>query len=419
MANAVHHSVLGTCFAAAEALFGVPGTFVRCYPVADTCEVTTTQNPLDVKHLQARPWNTAFPVNGLKSATFKGTFYLQTPAATMGSGDSAPASADVPSYLFLSTLWGGQSAAGGSAVDSASGADTLTVGSGHGSQFPTGQWFSVADPNGTSGVLPCRVTERATDTLTFWPSLSGAADVAAEVFNGFTFYPTRQNTSTMAIRVASAQDANQQFQLVGGTGTMELSLSRGELATFTVDLMFPSHTGPDALGYSTADGQDPMAAPVSCRGLQCLFQDPTTTTRTTVDLDAVTLKLNLGMKHIETLGGTEGVRGALRSEGVTDSFCEAELTFPSTVDWEADWEDGNANALVLFLTVDLSPTSRRIIVVDLPRCAIVGKPRHVKGNGGLASTVLTVRAMLDDNFTGTPDTAQLAEAPMRLAFLPG
>lgn len=418
MANAVHHSVLGSCFVAAEALFGVSGSFVRCFPVADTVELTTSQNPLDVKVLQARPWNTTVPVNGLKSATFKGTFYLQTADSPLGDGTSAPAAADVPTFTFLSALWGAVSVAGGSTVASSSGASSLVVDTGHGARFPTGAWFAVEDPDGTSGVLPCRVTERSTDTLTFWPSLSGAADSAAEVFNGHTFYPTRQNAAAVSVRVASAQDSAQQFQCIGGTGTMELSLARGELATMTLDLQFASHTGPEALGYSTADAQDPMAAPMSCRGLQVLFQDPTTATRATVDLDAVTLKLNLGMKHLETLGGTEGVRGVYRAEGVTDAFCEAELTFPSNTTWESDWADGNPNALVLLLQVDTAG-GRRMIVVDLPRVCIVGKPRHVKGNNGLAATVLTVRTMLDQNYSGTPDTPQLAEAPMRLAFIPG
>lgn len=417
MANAVHHSVLGKLWVASEDLFNTPGSFVQAYPVADTVELTTEQAPLDRKTLSIRPYNYKSPVYGLKSASMKGSFYLQVPSAGLGDGVAAPAAADVPTFTLLSALFGGMVAASGSAVVTGTSASELDVTGTEGVNFPTGTWFAIEDPNGTSGWVPCRVTERDTDTLTFWPSLSAAPNTSDVLVNSHTFYPTRQNTTGLAVRVASGQDTDQQFQLTGGTGSLELSFGRGELAMMSVDLSFASYTGPSALGYSTGDGNDPMAAPMSTRNIQALFQTPGTTTRTPVDLDAVSVKLNMGMKHIETLGGTEGRRGVLRHEGVLDSFAEVELTFPSTVGYESTWEDGTTMSLVLILSLDVSGGGRRFILVDVPAGVIVGKPRHVKGSNGLAATVLTVRAQLDSNYSGSPGVPQLAEAPFRLSFI--
>lgn len=409
MTDAIHASHLGAVYVSEESSFCTVGTERRCFPVVDTVELTPEQAELDVMKLRACAWEVSDPVTGLKSVSGKFSYYLQVPSTVMNAAATPDTDANAPLRLLLRCSLGGESIAAGTDVDTGSSSTAFSVTAGQGSRIPEGQLILVNDA--TSGFQACRVQSQSTDAITVWPALTGTPSSGDDVRNLMTFYPTPTNSRSVSVGLATAQDSNEQWRALGCTLNVALKFERGALAMADFTFAGASWTGPDALSLSTACTTDPMAAPLSCRNVLFYLQPPATTTRTVYAVDSVTVTLNTGMGHIESLaGGTEGRRAVHRTDGLTGSFATIEVTAPYDSGVETWWQNRTELSMFMVIPYDASASSRRAIVVDVPSCRVIGKPRVVKGAGNLSKMTFTLRAYLDGG------SGNLASAPFRLGL---
>jgi hypothetical protein len=406
---------LASFFVAEETSFASGGTDVRAHPVAESVTPERSQEVLPVKTLRIRPNDVRSGVKSYKGGSLKFTYLLQPAADVLDEAAVVPSGASKPPlWVLMHALMGGQSVEAGSAVDSGTSATQFAVNAGHGARFPAGQLCLVED--GANGLVACRVTERATDALKVYPALSATPSAAAEVINAVTWYPTRTNSKSLRCRLAYAQDANYQLEFIGGTGGFELKFARNELAAADFNLEFASHTGPSAQGISTAHAEDSMAEPLACRNAILYMNSVGLATRNATDVEAVTVALNLGNKHVECLtGGTEGKRAVMRSEGLQDAVATVELTFAANTTMDNIFANGTEMSLIVVIPVD-TDEGRRAIIVDVPRATMEEQPKYMRGANQLLKVTAKFTAKLDNACTGTLDNEQLAQAGIRIGI---
>jgi hypothetical protein len=420
----LHGSHVGAVYISEESPFGTPGTEQRCHVKADSVDLQVTQAEVDRMRLSPSVNDYLAPVRGYKAATCALVHYLQ-PATTVLADNATPdADANAPLRVLMRCILGGESVAAGSVsaagtYSSTANGTPFDVSSGDGANFPAGQIVAV-DQSGNVGaedLVPCRVRVRSIDTITVWPALAAvpSAGGGERVINSFTWYPTQTNTKSLSVALAPAQGTALEYRATGGTGSFELSFNRGELLEASFDLQFASHVGPADLSLGAAVAADPMAPPLSTRGAKLYLQPIATTTRTCLSVDSMTLRVNAGMEHRETLTcGVEGMSGTMRSAGLQEAFAEAELVLDVDTDYDTStWTDQTELSMMFFVPFDAA-TSRRMVVVDIGRCVIVGKPAVARGANNLAKMTLVLRAQRDTSVTGTTD---LATAPLRIAIL--
>jgi hypothetical protein len=416
----LHGSHVGAVYVSEEAIFGTAGTSVRCHVKADSVDLQVTQAEVDRMRLSPSVNDYLAPVRGYKAATCALVHYLQPATTVLANGATADADAAAPLRVLMRCILGGESVAAGSVSAAGTFSPTVfDVDTGDGANFPAGQICAV-DQSGNVGaedLVPCRVRVRSTDTLTVWPALASAPSAGGgeRVINSFTWYPTQTNTKSLSVALAPAQGTALEYRATGGTGSFELSFNRGELLEASFDLQFASHVGPADLSLGAAVAADPMAPPLSTRGARLYLQPIATTTRTCLSVDSMTLRVNAGMEHRETLTcGVEGMSGTMRSAGLQEAFAEAELVLDVDTDYDTStWTDQTELSMMFFVPFDAA-SSRRMVVVDIGRCVIVGKPAVARGANNLAKMTLVLRAQRDTSVTGTTD---LATAPLRIAIL--
>lgn len=404
--------VLGAAYFAEESSFNTPGAFVRMHPIAGTVESAAMQAGIDRSQLSPKAWDVLDTVDGIKEGTVAFGHYLQPAATVLAHGASVPAAADAPLNGILKSLLGGVSVAAGSQVATATSESAVTVTTGHGSRFPAGQIILVDDP--ADGIVAARVLTRATDDITFWPSLSGAGEIGDEIINTYTWFPTAENARSFAIALAHASQAALQWQWSGGTGDLELMFERNQLAQIKVNGKFATWSGPSALSYSTARVADPMGNPLAVRNAKMHLQAVDTTTRVNYAVDAVKVTMKGGMQHLETLtGGIEGRRGIARVEGLNEAFAELELEVPFDTQLDTWWAAKTKLTGMLVVQADTTGGGRRAIVADAARCVIKDKPAVKRGKDNQLKYGVTLRTQLD---TLTSDVVELGLAPFRLAI---
>lgn len=411
----IHASHLGALWISEETVtYGTTGTERRVYPVADSAEITLDQAEVDRQNLRIYPNDYQDPVLGLKSASAKFSHYLQPPATLCATGATPDTDAAAPLRLLLRCAFGGESIAAGSDVDGAgSSARQFSVTSTHGSRFPDGQILAVADA--TDGFSACRVKTQSTDALTVWPDLAGTPAGGEDISNGYTFYVTRTNSRSLSLGLATAQSSSRQWRINGAIiKGVAFKVERGALVSADFDIEGATWTGPASLSLGITAGTDPMAAPISGRGMLCYLQAAATTTRANLAIDSVSIKINTGLTLIESLtGGTEGRRAAFRTDGLQDAFAEIEITAPLDTSFETWWQNRTALSFMLAVPFDASG-GRRFVVFDVGSCIVVGKPKAAKGAGNLDKVTFMLRSKLDATTTAT---TELADSPFRLALI--
>lgn len=413
--NILGPNTIGSVYVSEESTFGTHGTEVRAYPVTGTLSHEETQTELDRMNLRATGFDYLDPIKGLKSGSVKFEYYLQPSSQTLNSSLSPTSIAETPLAILMRTILGGESKNYGSVVASGGAATGCVVTAGHGSYFPAGQIALVEDPDANTGLLPVRILTRSTDTLTWWPNLSGAILTAGNVINTWTWYPTVTNTKSCSVAIAASQDSYYQWLHEGCVGSLDLKLERDNLARVAFDLKSAEWTGPSSQSYAVTASADSMAAPLACRIMGCYLQAPGTTTRTIYQVDAIAVKINSGTRHIENLTGTvEGRYGVMRTEGVAGPFAEITLTVRAHRDADATWWTSRTGlSLMVFWQVG-SLGYERTIVIDAPLCVLVGKPKVEDKTNDEVKMTLTLRTKLDTSCTGS--STELATAPLRIAI---
>jgi hypothetical protein len=409
-------ATLGRAYVSRESAFGTPGTYVSCFPVAESLQHSCKQEQLDRKTLNVRPFDVKTPIKSYKSATAKFDVYLQPSSTRLIEGATVPTGSSEPHlWVLLRTLFGGISVESGGEVATGVSASSATLEAGQGAKFPAGQLCLIEDS--TNGLVAARVLSRSTDTLTFWPSLSGTNSTGDDFVNAATFYISRTNTGSLAFRFANAQDSDYQWTLVGGTGSLEFKLERGQLALASVDLTFASFTGASDQSITNTHLDDTMLEPFAVRNVLVYLQTPATTTRTAYPIEALSIKLNLGNAHRKVLvGGTEGVGGVVRSENLYEPCATVELTFESDLVAQNTWYGSRTDlSLLIVIPADLT-AGRRAIIIDCPLVRVREYPDLQKGDNNLLKTKLMLDCYLDTGCSGTLDNQELAQAGIRLGM---
>lgn len=404
--------VLGACYVGEESTFGTAPAMVRMLPVAGSVESAAVQQGIERSQLSPAAWDVQDTVDGLKDGSVTLGHYLQPAATVLTHGATVPSPADVPLNTLFKCLLGGVSVAAGTQVATATSESAVTVTTGHGSRVPAGQVVLVDDP--AEGIVPARVLTRSGDDITFWPSLSAAGEVGDEVINTYTWFPTAENARSLAVALAHASNANLQWQWTGGTGDIELTFERNQLAQLKTQLKFALWTGPSALTLSAAHVADPMAAPLAARNCKLYLQPLATTTRNNYAVDTMKVTIKPSMQHLETLtGGTEGRRGVARVEGLNEAFAELEFEVPFDAQLDAWWVAKTKLCAMFVVQADTAGGGRRHIVVDARRTVIKDKPAMRRGKDNQLKHALTLRTQLD---TLTSDVAGLGTAPLCIAI---
>lgn len=409
-------SELGVMYISPETTFAVtPGTYVRQYPVAGTIKLSRSQENIDVNGLKARPWDKVAPVLGRKACKLSFEYYVQ-PDPTRLVSAATPATAN-PISAWLAPLCGLTAFVGAAGDTVVSGGTSTGCTVSSGTKFPEGQ-LSLLNTTGSTWD-PIRITGSAANAITWWPATTGAASPAnAQVIcNMMTFYPTRTNSKSLSARVCSAISANEQFELLGLTGSFGISFKLGELPKFMVDLEGTTYTGPSAAGYTITHSDDYSEAPFSTVGAVCYFQDASTSTRTGITIDEISVKYNLGNALVDTLtGGVQNKRAVARTKDLDKPAAEIELTIPWDLAYEALYTAQTTMGLMVSVQATHS-TGVRVMALDFPRCRIVEAPDfEATGSDGLQKVKLKLQVELDGTNTAPYITDEQALAPWRIGI---
>jgi hypothetical protein len=411
----IHHGHLGAVYVSEESSFCTTGTERRCWPVADSVDVQTTQTSVPVTTLGPIPFDPETPIAGLKGATAKLGYYLQ-PSATVNTAGATPdTDADAPLRVLLRGVFGGESVTPGSTVASAASGSSLSVDTGHGARLHAGKLVAV-DTDATYGLEVAQVRSRSTDALTLYPALSATPAGSQSVVSINTYYPTRSHSRSLSVAV-SGQNTDRQVRVNGCTGSMAIELQRDALAMATFDLVGATWTGPSALSLAVTRVEDTMANPIAVRNAIVLLQPVATTTRVNTAVDSVSLALNFGNVHLTSLTGTtEGKRAVHRGENLIGPFATAELVMPDCADVYTWYEGQSELSLFVIVKVDVSASVRRFVVAHLPQCIITQRPAVSKGEGQLTKLTVSLAAKTSEQCSGTLDTEEMAMAPFLLGL---
>lgn len=400
---------LGAVTISQESTFGTTGTERRCWPVADSLEIVTTQESVDVRSISVKPFDAETPAQGNKSATVKFSYYLQPPATVNASAATPDTTATNPLRIPLTTVFGGESVAAGSTIATGTSASVFDVGGGHGTRFPIGQLFAV-NTDSTYGFEVVQSRTRSTDTITVYPYLSATPATSQTISNLNTYYVTNSNSGSMSLAASSLNTARQ--VLVNGmTGSMQLKFEKNALAVAEFSMTGATWTGPSSQSYAVTRVEDTAAAPLSVRNALCYLQATTTTTRVDTPVDAVTVTLNFGNMHLTSLTGTlEGKRGVHRGENLIDSCCKVELLMPDSTEIMTWYAAQTELSFWFIVKVDPAAGGRRFCVVHCPQMVIEAYPEEVKGEGALSKRKVMLRAKVSEQCTGT--ATEMSESPV-------
>jgi hypothetical protein len=386
-----------------ESTHGSTPSMTRCHPIAGSVEIATDTAQLENETQTTYLHDAQDVVDGVESATLKAGYYLKGPGTRLDYGASA---STPPLGIFFKGLFGGEVAAAGAALASATTSSFTCSTPAHASRFTIGQlaWVCVGT---TYHPVVVSSVDAGTGEVGFWPSTSGAAD-GGDALNAYNYYPAESNTQSLCFQHALAGDASHQWTLNGGTGGMELKLDANGLVRCDFDMKFAKHTGPSSQSIVTTHAADAMSGLFAVKDALFLYQAAATTTRVSVPVRALSLKMNFGMEHLPDIAGVEGTAGVMR----TGQRVFAELTVKLTgsdVDYQTTWSGRTARRVLLALSVG-SGTSQRMAALYMPAAKIVGKPRTIT-EGGIKCTEMTLRSFID-----TSGAAAIARAPLVLAI---
>lgn len=409
----IHHGHIGAAYMSEESAFCTIGTERRCWPVADSLEITPKQMLVDARGLSVKVFDAKTPLAGDKSVSVKWGYYLQPPATLNSSAATPDTSATNPLRIPLKTVFGGESVAAGSDIDTASSGTSFSVTAGHGARFPIGQLYAV-DTDVTYGFEVVQSRSRSTDALTCYPALSATPAGGQDITNLNTYYVTNSNALSMSLAVSTLNNARQ-IRAKGLNGSVQLKFEKNALAVADFAMEGATFDGPDSLSYAITRSEDTMANPLSVRNALMYLQAVATTTRVNTPVDSVTITLNFGNMHLTSLTGTtEGKRGVHRGENLIDSCCKVELLMPDNADVYTWYAAQSELSFWFIVKVDPSAGGRRFVVVHCPQVIVESYPEVVKGEGNLTKLKVTLRAKVSEQCTGT--ATELSESPVVLGL---
>jgi len=214
-----------------ESTYGtLSGALLRDQPLNETVDVSgLAQTEAENNDARSSLFDHLARIRGYKSGSkVKLKHQLKAPSAQLTSG-ATPATSVLGTYL--KALMGGESSAAGSTVATATSQTSIVTAAADGVKFPAGTWLL----NGVAGVLePVRVSNRATDTLTYSLGLSAASAASQLLVNMYVYYPTQTNGQSLSLQFGYVtQDTGStdaQWQCTGCTGDFGFDFARDKIA---------------------------------------------------------------------------------------------------------------------------------------------------------------------------------------------
>jgi hypothetical protein len=386
-----------------ETSFCVSGTLVRGFPISKTFQHAITQKEIENEDERPNLYNNLKTIKGMKDGTLKFDYSVR-PASSQYDSSTAPV--NHPLGIILECLFGGKTTNTGALVGAAPTTGSVTVT--NGALFSIGQWALFPT---SGGLEPGRISNISSNTLTITPALSAAPISASAVVNMDNYYPTEQNSLSLTVAHAKAQNSAYQWSFLGCTGDIEFKSDRNDFCKITPNLKVGTWiTG--SQGLSTAVATDTNAVPLAVKDARCVFQATTDTAfNTAYPIASYGIKVNLANEHLMELGGIEGKTGVIRSG--QRMFAEATIKFlADQAKSDTLWNAQTDMQLTLQIPVGTG-TTKRWIVLDMPTCNIVGVPVFAEDNGKMYCTVTLHSAM---NTITANSSTDLARAPFICAL---
>lgn len=402
-------------YVALESPYGTPGAYARDAIVNETVDLSGLQRT-ETPNMDQRVslFDHLPPVAGYRSGSkAKYKHYLKAPTAPLISAAS-PSTSTLGTYL--KGLMGGELAAAGSAVATATSTTSVIVTASDGSKFPAGDWALV----GVGGVLePVRVSNRAVDTLTFSLGLSAASAIGQLAVNTYTYYPTNINEASLSVQfgynLQGSGSADAQWALAGVTGDFGFDFAREKIGILDLDLAIASPSDPSALSLVATPAADGMGPEFPNRSGLLYWQPASTAAKTTsVNWESYSIKVSNGMAHVPSndASALEGTCAVMRSG---DCRPYATITLKARYDLAryTDWLNQTPQQIVLMLSVGTG-TTKRWFILDAPNCVPYGMPKTMT-EGGRLLMELSFQTM-QDSVCGANATTDAALAPLRVAI---
>lgn len=397
-------------YAGPESTLGSSGgapTMTRTFPVSGTVETKLEQEEIPIDQESIHLFDLQNPVKGIKKCSFGCEYYLQPDGTQL---NSAASPATHPLGVFLKAAFGNETVAAGSTVDSSGSGTAVTVAAGHGSRFAVGAWalFPIS-----SSLLPGRVSVIATDALTLDLGIGSAATSSGDIMNMYNYSPSASSTQSLYIQHVPAGSTTNFAEALKGciAESLELGLELNKAATAKFKFQGIDWERPSDDSITTTVGTDTMGTPFAMDGnAVMILQSTGTATLTQYPLLSVSVKLNLGMQYAMTLGGVQGRSSAYRAGNrmfaeITVKAVSADITPHST--W---WTDRTDLQCVLMVPFG-SGATKRWLVIDAPKVAVIGTPETVK-EGGMATTQFVLHTKMRSRSASTTQ----GRSPFTIAF---
>jgi hypothetical protein len=394
-------------FVGVEGTYGTAPTVARLTPVSGTINIVPQQDELEVNDESVFLHDYRQPARGLKStnSTAELQCNIKRLAALLTTGTlAAPA---LYRHLVRALLGGMSPAEGGSVgatLDASPGTTTaLEVLSA--ANLAVGQWILVPTANGRE---PGRIASISGTTVTLNPGLSTAPTASGEIAHCVTTYLNQDNSLSITLQHAKAGSADEQYEMRGCTGDLEITVNRAELASLTARLR-AAVWRQGALSLSVAAGADATGnAYASTQDAVFLLQAQATATRVNYDVEECTFRVDTGMAHVPSLSGVvEGTAGVFRvgARQAVEATVTIRMDAAQRTAWDAQTQ------LQLWLQIPGgSGATRQWLSVGMPRCILVGNPQPVASSDGRVRYTLTLRGQMD-----TAGASTLARSPFVMA----
>lgn len=257
---------------------------------------------LDVSDAHVRRTGTVDGVLGQKRATtWRGSVYLKA-VPTASQLTASGSAAQLSHRILFRHMFGTETVAAGSTVQSGSTTTSVVVGSGHGSRFTRGSWILVE----VSGELePTMVTAISTDTLTVAPALSTTPTTSGVVRQGYNYAPKTLTAKTGSLSLKKSFNSAVQACLLGACFTGKFNFPEfGKLMTLSLDGKAADWTTPGALSYTATAASDDMGEAFAYKDSGLLFGDTSTLDRSTDRCPFEALSIDLAQSQEAILDGT-------------------------------------------------------------------------------------------------------------------
>lgn len=356
-----------------------PGTIYDAIPKVGTVSMDLTQTEVENEDESVKLYDRKNQVFGLKGGSVKFDMYLK-PSLLLLTGSNAPTSNYV--QQILEAVFGGKRVQSGSLVGL--GASTTSVPVDDASlRLSKGQWAIFS---GSTGYEPAYVTNVSAGAATVIPALSAIPASGSRMANGFTFYPTETNSNSLSIYHAKVDDSNFQW-LTNGCIPKSIDIKAERDSAVEMSCEFDVATwSTGSLGVTSTIVTETQTSPFVLRDAVVILQPTSTTTRTHVPLESFAIKLNTGMEFVPDVGSTEGKVGVMRvGERL---FAEATLKLRADTRQDYDWAAQTDLQFHLMMPKVDANNVKSWLVVSLPTCTIVGKPKWSDTSGRLTCEIV-------------------------------